>query len=36
MLGRFILVYRSGRNARGLREGAHREIDGGATGGMEG
>lgn len=36
VLGRFILVYRSGRNAGGLREGAHREIDGGATGGMEG
>ena len=36
VLGRFILVYRSGRNAGGLGGGAHRERDGGAAGGMEG
>lgn len=35
VLGRFILVYRSGRNAGGLGGGAHRELDGGAAGGME-
>lgn len=33
--GRFIAVYRSGRNVGRIREGAHGEVDGGATGGME-
>lgn len=35
-VGRFILVYRSGRNVGGLGKGAHREVDEGAMGGMEG